>query len=213
MAYFPFFINLKHRKCFIIGGGMVAYRKVLAFLEFEADITVIAPEFCEEILILNDRLTLLRKKYQEEDLADAFCVIAATNQSEINRAISEYCRNHGILINVVDELDECSFLFPAYIKRGDISIGVTTSGKSPVMAGEIKRNIQDALPDYYGDLVETLGSYRELIKERIPSEKKRAAIFRELARIGVEQGGRISREAVEAVIKQLGGSCQNGEDY
>lgn len=213
MAYFPFFINLKQKKCIIIGGGTVAFRKAMALLEFEADITVLAPDFVEEILALRDRLTLLQKEYQEEDLVDAFCVIAATNQPEINWAIARYCKDKGILINVVDEPELCSFFFPAYVKSGDITIGVTTSGKSPVMAGEIKKTIQDTLPDYYGDLVKTLGSYREMIKERIPFEKDRAAIFKELARIGIEQGGKLCLEDVEAVIKGLGGSCHNGENY
>jgi uroporphyrin-III C-methyltransferase/precorrin-2 dehydrogenase/sirohydrochlorin ferrochelatase/precorrin-2 dehydrogenase/sirohydrochlorin ferrochelatase len=203
MAYFPFFVDIKHKKCCVIGGGVIAYRKIEALLEFEADITVISPFFCDEIYKLADKLHLINRTYLEKDIDDAFFVIAATDQPEVNSAVSKACIDRKILINAVDEMDKCSFLFPAYVKHGDISIGVTTSGKSPVLAGQIKRNIQDMLPDYYGSLVATLGEYREFIKNKVASVETRADIFKELARLGIEQDGRITQKDVEDVILRL----------
>jgi uroporphyrin-III C-methyltransferase/precorrin-2 dehydrogenase/sirohydrochlorin ferrochelatase/precorrin-2 dehydrogenase/sirohydrochlorin ferrochelatase len=202
MAYFPFFVDLKDRECYIFGGGTVASRKVEALLEFEAKVTVIAPKVCDEILQRKEEIEILLREYQEEDLDQAFFVIAATNQSSVNAEISEACEKRKLLVNAVDQPENCSCLFPAYIKQGDITIGVTTSGKSPVMAGHIKKLIADQIPSYYGRLVQVLGSYREIVKHRVPAEKVRARIFKKLAKIGVEKEGELLPEDVELLIKQ-----------
>lgn len=211
MAYFPFFVNIKNKKCYIFGGGMVAYRKVEALLEFEADITLISPKVCDEILNLKDKLQIIHRKYREEDIDDAFFVIAATDDQKVNSDISEACMKRNILVNVVDELKECSFLFPAYVKKGDISIGITTSGKSPVMAGRMKKMIQDILPDYYETLVDTLGGFRAIIKEKIASAKVRSEIFKELAHIGVKNAGKVTMDEVDTLIKKQGGHDDRNE--
>lgn len=202
MAYFPFFVDLKDRECYIFGGGTVASRKVEALLEFEAKVTVIAPKVCDKIWQRKAEIEIQLREYNEEDLDRAFFVIAATDQSSVNARISEACEQRKILVNAVDQPENCSCLFPAYIRQGDITIGVTTSGKSPVMAGHIKKLIADQIPSYYEGLVQVLGSYRDLIKERIPTERVRARIFKKLANIGVEQEGKLAPEDVEIVIKQ-----------
>lgn len=211
MAYFPFFINVKNKKCCIIGGGNVAYRKIEALLEFESDITVISPFVCDEILRLKDSLHIMFREYLEQDIEDAFFVIAATDDARVNSDISKACMRRNILVNVVDELEECSFLFPAYVKKGDISIGVTTSGKSPVMAGRIKKMIQASLPDYYEVLVNTLGGFRKLIKKEIASAKVRSNILKELAHIGIKNEGKVTLEDVNALIEKQGGRNNRNE--
>lgn len=202
MAYFPFFIDLKYKKCCIIGGGVIAFRKIEALMEFEAEITVIAPYFCDDIRKLENRLHLIQKTYTEKDIEDAFMVIAATDDPGVNSAVSEACRQRNIPVNVVDEMDKCSFLFPAYVKRGPITIGITTSGRSPVIAGHIKNSIKNQLPDYYVDLVETLGEFREYVKLKVASSEERSSIFKELARIGLENCQKLTQEEVDHVIKK-----------
>lgn len=202
MAYFPFFVDLQARECYIFGGGAVASRKVLALLEFGAKVTVVAPEVCEEIWQRREEIRILLREYQEEDLDQAFFVIAATNQPAVNARISEACEKRRILANAVDQPENGSCLFPAYIKQGDITIGVTTSGKSPVMSGYIKKRIADQIPEYYERLVQQLGDYREIVKLRVPTEKARTRIFRKLAKLGVEKEGELLAEDVELIIKQ-----------
>ncbi|SHO47699.1 precorrin-2 dehydrogenase/sirohydrochlorin ferrochelatase family protein [Anaerocolumna xylanovorans] len=202
MAYFPFFIDIKNKKCIIYGGGKVAYRKIEALLDFEADITVIAPVVSEEIAALEGRIHINIGEYGEKELEDAFFVIAATNNSAINEMIAKNCRDRKILVNVVDELSKCDFLFPAYIKKGSISIGVTTSGQSPVMAGHIRKTISDNLPDTYEALVETLGGYREYVKNNVSSESERADIMKELARLGLNNNGKLNGLDVQNVISK-----------
>lgn len=202
MAYFPFFIELKHKKCYIIGGGAIAYRKAEAMLEYEADVTVISPMICEEILLLGNNLHIIPRTYNEKDIEDAFMVIAATDNPEVNSAISKVCTEMNILVNVVDEIEKCNFLFPAYVKRGNISIGVTTSGKSPVIAGYIKKSIQENLPDYYEALVDNLGGYRDYVKQKVHSVEERSAIFKRLAKLGIDNGGKVTQEDVEFLINE-----------
>ncbi len=202
MAYFPFFVDLKDRECYIFGGGTVASRKVQSLLEFEAKITVIAPEVCDEILQRKGEIEICFREYREEDLERAFFVIAATNQALVNAQISQACEKRRILVNAVDQPENCSCLFPAYIKQGDITIGVTTSGKSPVMAGYIKKLIAAQLPAYYEQLVQALGSYRDIVKQRVNTEKVRTRIFKKLANLGVEKEGNLLLEDVELLIRQ-----------
>jgi precorrin-2 dehydrogenase / sirohydrochlorin ferrochelatase len=202
MAYFPFFVDLKDRECYIFGGGTVASRKVQSLLEFEAKVTVIAPKVCDEILQRKGEIEIWLREYREEDLEQAFFVIAATNQTLVNAQISKACEKRRILVNAVDQPENCSCLFPAYIKQGDITIGVTTSGKSPVIAGHIKKLIAAQLPSYYEQLVQVLGSYRDVVKQRVTTEKVRTRIFKKLANLGVEKEGKLLPEDVELLIKQ-----------
>lgn len=200
MAYFPFYVDIKNKRCVIFGGGRVAYRKVAALLEFDADITVVSPHICEEIDPFRNKINIRIGEYREDELAKAFFVIAATDDHEVNRKIAEACRERGILINVVDEPEDCDFIFPAYIKKGPVTIGISTSGSSPVMAGQIKKIIAANLPEYYYELIEKLGGYRECIKNEVSCECSRADIFMELADIGIKNSGTLTPEEVAAVI-------------
>jgi siroheme synthase-like protein len=200
MAYFPFFIDIKNKKCLVIGGGTVACRKIEALLEFETNITVIAPKVCQEVKMMQDRIELMLREYRDTDLDNAFFVIAATNDTRLNSAISKACLERNILINTVDELENCNFIFPAYIQQGNITVGITTSGSSPMLAGHIKRSLREAIPDYYEELVNILGGYRKSIKERIGDIGKRSAALRELTELGIQRQGLITAEDVERII-------------
>ncbi len=216
MAYFPFFIDIKNKKCLVIGGGTVAYRKIAALLEFDAQITVIAPKVCQEVKALQDRIKLILREYRETDLEDVFFVIAATNDSLLNSTISKACFERNILINAVDELENCNFLFPAYIKQGNITVGITTSGNSPLIAGRLKRILREAIPDYYEELVNILGEYRKLFKERICDTEKRSAALRELTELGIQQQGLITTEDAKGILyrqEALGKETNLEEDH
>lgn len=204
MAYFPFFIDIKNKECLVIGGGTVAYRKITALLEFDAKITVIAPKVCRKVEALKDRIRLILREYRETDLEHAFMVIVATNDTLLNSTIAKACMDRKILMNAVDELENCSFLFPAYIKQGDITVGVTTSGSSPLLAGYIKKILREAIPDYFEEFVRILGQYRKWMKERICDAGKRSAALRELTELGIRNRGLITAEDVEDILHRQG---------
>lgn len=202
MAYFPFFVDIKGQKCLIVGGGMVAYRKVAVLLDYGPDIEVVAPQMNRELADLEGRIVLKHRNFEDGDLAGVDFVVAATEDAGVNRHISELCREMRILVNVVDVKEECSFIFPALIKESDITIGISTGGNSPTVAQYLKRAFKSVIPPDFKELVTDLGAYRELVKERIPSLSVRTAVFKEMVDLGIAHGGKIQREQVEELIRR-----------
>lgn len=204
MAYFPMFVDIKDMACTVVGAGDVAYRKVKALLEFEADITVIGIDICEGIknLELEKKIQVKKKHFEMEDMKESYLVIAATDDTSLNKTISLYCKDNKIPVNVVDVQSECSFIFPAYVKQGPITVGVTSSGTSPVITQKIKRKVKEVIPVYYGELSQSLGMVRNEVKEKIDTEKKRKKVYQELLSIGENRKGEINLEDLNKVIKE-----------
>lgn len=129
-----------------------------------------------------DRLTIVRRRIEPCDIDGAFVVIMATDDSAVNHEIAELCKERNILVNVVDVKADCGFYFPAILRDGDVVIGVSTGGMSPMLAGAIKKDIAGSLNKNYGEIAERLGSLREQIKNEYASEKERKAAFAEIMR-------------------------------
>lgn len=183
MVYFPIFLELKGKKIIVIGGGSVAYRKVLKLIPFEADITVIAPDICSEIKKLsksNSNLVLENRKFETDDIKNAFLVISATDDVSINHYIAQICKTLNIFVNSVDDIENCSFIFPALIKKESLVIGCSTSGKAPELAAVIKNIISDSLPENIEQVVEILGLLREELKNKVSKQKVRTQIIHTL---------------------------------
>lgn len=205
MAHFPVFVDLSSRKCMVFGGGKVALRKIQTLVRYDADLHVIAREVDPEIekLLPGERIHLVELK-EEEDfliwLRQAFLVIAATNSREINHQISSWCKEHEIFVNVIDAQEECTFLFPSVVKRGDISIGINTAGQSPVISKWVRKEIEAAVPAYYEEIAAQLGQLRKRIKESIDSQERRQIIFREIAAMAFEKEAPLSEEEIQNIL-------------
>lgn len=202
MAYFPFFIDIEGKKCLIIGGGKVACRKAKMLLNYGIDLTIIATQFCDLIKELEEKVNIKEREFCDNDLTGVFLVIAATENESFNRRIARLCKKRSILVNVVDKKEECSFIFPALIRKGAISIGITTSGNSPVISQQLKENFENNIPDYYEQLVEELGIYREIIKKTISSVSVRTIILKELVKLGLKNNGKIDSKEVKELIEK-----------
>lgn len=200
MALFPLFIELSGRRVLIVGGGRLALHKAKMLLPYGAELTAVAPEFCKELEAM-DGLTLTRRAFEPGDVEGAEIVISATDERDVNRAVSALCRERGIPVNVVDELAECSFVFPALLRRGTLSAGVTTDGCSPTAAAWARDRLDEALPEGFEDIVAWLGSLRTELKARIPEQRRRSALFRRLFELAMERGGPLSREELEAELE------------
>lgn len=185
---YPAMLNLKNKKCAVIGGGSVALRKCLTLLECEASIKVISPEFQKEFDELDPaHVLLIHDIFKPHYIADCFLVIAATGEKETNREIYNYCEENRILINVVDEPELCSFIAPAYLQRGDLTISISTGGKSPALAKKIKEEIGKIYPVEYAEYVETMGLIRaEILKKGYPPQKRKQ-ILTELLDLSPEE--------------------------
>lgn len=169
-------------------------------LPYGAELTAVAPEFCPELEAM-EGLTLVRRAFEPRDVEGAEIVIAATDERDVNRAVSALCRERGIPVNVVDELAECSFVFPALLRRGALSAGVTTAGCSPTAAAWARDRLDEALPEGFEDVVAWLGSLRPELKARIPEQRRRSALFRRLFELAMERGGPLSRGELEAELE------------
>ena len=168
VSYYPVFLNLSGKKCVVVGGGKVAGRKVGALLECGAEVTVVSPELCEELkgLVEAGEITAAVRPYRSGDLKGSAVVIAATGTRSVNVEIVNEARKRGIPVNVVDDPDYSDFIVPSCLKRGDITIAVSTSGKSPALARKIRENLEKNIGGEYAALALLTAEVRTDIKKR-----------------------------------------------
>lgn len=202
MAYFPMFINLTGQDCLVVGGGRIALKKVQVLLDFAAKVTVVAPEICREIQETKGAFCLSRE-FAVSDLEGRLLVVAATDDKEVNACIARECRKRGIMVNAVDQIESCSFIFPSYIHRKDLVAAFSSSGKSPVMTQYLKAGMEDRMPEELGELTECLGSIRPLVKERLATEALRKKVYQQVLALGLEQNQPPSEEQIEEIIKNI----------
>lgn len=174
--FYPLFLNIKDKKCVIVGGGEVSYRKIKGILNCGAKIIVISPEFNKKILrIAKDKpIKLIKRRYRKTDINGASIVIAATGNKELNKRISEDSKKVGALVNVVDDIRRSDFISPSFFRRGNLTIAISTGGKSPIIAKKIRERIEESFSDEYKILINLVGDIRsQLKKEGINISTKR----------------------------------------
>ena len=202
MGYFPFYIDIENKKCVVIGGGVVALRKIEKILPFNPKITVVAPEICKEIEEF-DGLELHKRNFLDSDITNAFTVIAATDDNKLNAHIFKLCREKNILINTVDDKEKCGFIFPALVKKKNITVGISTEGKSPVYARFMRERIESSLDESCAKAIDILASVRDLIKREIDTEEKRKYAFDKILKLCVEDIDSVSDDKILEIIKDL----------
>jgi uroporphyrin-III C-methyltransferase/precorrin-2 dehydrogenase/sirohydrochlorin ferrochelatase len=186
MGYFPFFVDLKGKRGLIVGGGIVAYHKICRLLPYESNLEVVSENFNQEILNLkdvcgNDSFTLVERAFRDSDIEKRFFVIAATSDNALNAHIYDICTKKGILVNVVDDKERCGFMFPSLVKKGKLSIGISTEGASPRIAAVYRKKLEEEIPDRIEEILLYLESIRPAVKATISDERVRAKLFTEVA--------------------------------
>ncbi len=202
MSYFPFFIELKSKRGLIIGGGPIAARKVETLLNYEVELVVNAPFICEQMEAYVDKVTFEKGPFVDKDVTSYFLVVAATDNREVNHRIAQKCHEARVLVNVVDSREESSFIFPSTIQRGDLCIGISTSGNSPIIAQKVKKDIESQLNIDYEKLLKQLGKVRDLILNEVGESTRRKAYFRKLVDLGLEAKGKLTDEMIDRVMNQ-----------
>jgi len=169
MKLYPIMVNMNGKSVVIIGGGEVAARKVSDLLEAGALVKVVSPEFHDEIIktagLFKDKVILLKRRYETNDLNGAFLVFSATNDSAVNAEVFHEAEERGILINAVDDPPNCSFYVPSFVRKGDLLFSLSTSGASPAMAARLRREIEKHIPEDIDIVLEKLKRVRTLLKE------------------------------------------------
>lgn len=180
MAFFPVFIELEGQSVLIVGGGRMAADKAQKLLGYGPYFTVIAPEICPALAKMPG-MTLLWRAFAAGDIRDTYAfVIAATDDNAVNREVAKLCRMRHIPVNVVDTPAECSFFFPSLVRRGPLSIGISTSGASPAAAVRVKNEIEQALPDATESILLWLRSLCCHIRKNTQSEEQRKSLYQVL---------------------------------
>lgn len=211
MGYFPFFMDIAGKNGVIVGGGKVAARKVEKLLSFGPHLIVIAPKIEEwfrmqEKLLQKDgaaSLVLVEREFEMADLTGAGFVIAATDDEALNGSISAYCKSKQIPVNVVDDREKCSFFFPALVREGDLTIGISTDGKSPMAASWVRKEISRTLPSGIGNVVDLMGQIRPRVMDMNMTEADRKALLEKMFLYCLERDGNVTLE--ELADRFIGG--------
>ncbi len=182
MPYYPILIDLQGKKVIVVGGGAVAQRKIETLREYGANVHVIAGEMTPTLsrYVKKGEIRFLGKEFRKDYLDGAFVVIAATDDHILNCRISEQAREKGILINTVDQPSECNFIVPSVLRRGDLLIAVSTSGKSPALAKKIREDLEKEFGREYESLLILMGRMRKEILSRRLSQDENRRIFQDL---------------------------------
>lgn len=193
MAYFPFFVDLSGRRGLIIGGGAVALRKVQKLLPYGPRLTIVAPEIRPEFREL-EQVDLCRRPFAVADLNGCDFAVAATDDRQLNHRVAELCGQRRIPVNVADSREDSTFLFPALLRRGELSVGVSASGAAPAAAAFVRDWFAQVLPDGLDSILEFLDQIREPVRQVVPDGESRRRLLTSLAADCMEAGRPLTEE-------------------
>ncbi len=185
MAYFPAFLQLEGQRILLVGGGAIAAEKLEKLLDFTKEITVVAREVSESVagMAREHCLNLLVRPYRAKEALEYDLVIVATDTVELHRQIFEETRNSRVLVNSVDDTRYCDFIFPSYVKQGDLTVAFSTSGSSPAFAKHIRRWFEGILPEG----VEEFLSRMKRLRKELPKGRERMQKFDAMAKEFIER--------------------------
>ncbi|MCW2278466.1 precorrin-2 dehydrogenase/sirohydrochlorin ferrochelatase family protein [Heliophilum fasciatum] len=184
---YPLMLKLEGQPCLVVGGGTIAERKIASLLEHGGRVLVITPEASDKIhrWAENGEVRLLQRTYREGDAVGHFLVVAATNVPDVNASVARDCQQRNILINAVDNQELSNFFVPASVRRGDLTIAISTGGASPAVAKRIRREIEGVFGEEYADFLKIMAELREQVLRDVPDPARRKAIFDRLADAGL----------------------------
>lgn len=175
MDYLPLSLNIKGKRCLVVGGGLIAARKINLLLRSGAEVAVVAPDISEGVARLVEQGVgeLIHSEFSPELVEGKSLVIAATDIAEVNERVAAECRARGVLVNVVDTPSLCDVIFPAIIDRDPLLISVSSSGAAPVLARSIRSSIESTIPANFGALADFIAERRSRVRELLDGEAVR----------------------------------------
>ena len=211
MTAFPLFIELENKPCLVLGGGNVALRKVKTLLKYGAGVTVWAKDFLEDFKELEAAGSV---KCVERTLLFSICdealdkftmVICATNDAALNHTVCEMAKQRHIWVNSATDKEDSNFIFPAVVVRGNISVGVSSSSKTPSLTKHVRTKIDALLPAWYADLENRLKELRQMAGQELPTQVMRRDFMTAVTAYGAAHQGDIS----DAVVQEIFASVRN----
>jgi precorrin-2 dehydrogenase/sirohydrochlorin ferrochelatase len=205
-TYYPMMVDLAGRRCLVVGGGRVAERKIARLLACGAEVVVVSPATTPKIaeLAAGDAIRLRRRTVRTADLSGAFLVFAATDDPEVNRTVADEVRRAGGLVNVADPPDAGTFLVPSVVRRGDLTIAISTGGGSPALAKRLRQRLEATVGPEYEAFLAALAELRALARQAIHDPAERQALYRRAVDSELfDHAARGDRVAVAACIAAL----------
>jgi precorrin-2 dehydrogenase/sirohydrochlorin ferrochelatase len=181
-AYYPIFLDLKDKNVLVVGGGKVAERKILNLLRYGCRIHVVSPGLTSQLekLVLEKKIQHIPEQSLNQAMGNASMVIAATDDPVFNGQIASRAKERGLLVNAVDQPQDCNFIMPSIVNSGDLQIAISTGGKSPALAKKIRKELQALFGSEYGSLVELLGMLRTEVLAQGGTSTKNKPFFENL---------------------------------
>ena len=208
MKYYPVNLDMTNKRCVVVGGGEIAERKVERLLECGAQVTVVSKSLTPVLKARKKtgQMDHIDRDYEDQALDGAFMVIGATNRNDVNERISKDAMTRGLLVNIVDDPDRCNFILPSLVQQGDLSIAISTGGKSPALAKKLRKELEKQ----YGPEYQTLLVIMGILRKRILAGDQRAAdnkaVFEDLVHSDILQAIREKdRGRVNTIIHDLTG--------
>ena len=222
MKYYPVNLNIQRQSCLVVGGGSVGTRKVKTLLDCGATVTVVSPEVTDMLSVLaeENRILLKQLPYQTSDLDGVFLVIGATDNRDMNRTIYDDARKQGKLCNIADQPDLCNFILPSVIERGDLIIAISTSGKSPAYARQLRKQLEAQFGPEHAGFLKLMGIVRKILLKRTRDPETHRQVFNSLIDHGLLECVRNGDKAAidNMLISVLGPGygyewvCEHGDD-
>lgn len=206
MKYYPVFLDMENKRALVVGGGQVAQRKAESLLEQGARVYVVSQGVTPDLenLIKEEEVGYLGKRFEEGQLDGIFLVIAATDDHYTNQRISRSARKRGILVNAVDQPEDCDFIIPSVLKRGDLIIAVSTCGKSPALSKRIRRELEGQFGREYASFLELMGRVRSKVLSKRLSQEENSRIFHALVDSGMLRAiADEDRETVKSILETV----------
>jgi precorrin-2 dehydrogenase/sirohydrochlorin ferrochelatase len=203
MSFYPICLDLEARACVVVGGGRVAERKVLGLLSCKAQVSVISPALTEELQLqhVSGYIEWIDREFRQGDLAQAFLVIAATDDEETQKQVYEEADANNLLLNVADVPQRCNFILPATARQGDLAISVSTAGKSPALARKIRMELEKRYGPEYRVLVDILGAIRPQVLASGLPQMENEKLFKQLLHDDMEEW--IKSKDLDSIEKHL----------
>jgi precorrin-2 dehydrogenase/sirohydrochlorin ferrochelatase len=183
MRYYPIYVNLRGKRCLVVGAGQVGRRKIATLAECGAEeilVIDLAPAESCAGLLSHPAVVFACRPYETADLDGRFLVIASTDDEALNWRISRECAERGIPCNIVDQPEKCSFIVPALFTQGDLTVAISTGGSSPALARKIRQGLGEFLGSEYGALLILMSRLRPMVLGLGLGSPSNSKLFREL---------------------------------
>lgn len=203
MKTYPIFAVIEHLPCLVVGGGPVGERKVLDLLDAGADVTVVSEDLTPALATLAEqgRIHYRKEAFRPEHLEGMVLVVGATDDPEVNARVSAAAKARGIWVNIVDAPALCTFIVPAQIRRGPLTVAISTGGASPALARRLREELEALFGPEYGPYLELLRAVREKVLETGRGRPENAALFHRLAAAPLRPA--VAREDREEILQVL----------